>query len=232
MASSDRFLVLANSKKSGGHGVALIDPSGHWHRPVSSREHGELSQAECRLSSERRMLRLLDVVEASLGRGVAMAHQPEDRGLPANWVLSAPARHASEIDEWLELAVDHDADFLTRESQDRISETDVAAKPLRSSLALVRPSAVTWIVRTAYGGGRQVRASFTLPNVNDGRDQPIAFDLAVTDSEWKSHVLKVANGTLGSVASARLGIRDDSDVYLTMSLGEPFEGTTTSLLRQ
>lgn len=174
------------------------------------------------------MLKLLDVVEVSLGDSAAVAHQPEDRKLPATWLLSL-APHALEIDEWLELAVDHHADFLVRGSQDRVSENEVAKRPLRSSLALVRPSVVVWTARNAFGQ-RQVRASFTLPNVNDGRGQPIGFDLAVTDSQWKSQVLKVANGASGPVASARLGLPDDIEMYLTLSVGEPYNGSHFKLV--
>lgn len=230
MTSAGPYLVLANSKKLGGHCVALNDRFGRWHRPVSSREHGELQKTECWLSSERRVLRLLDVVDVSLGPGVALVHQPEDRQLPETWQLCHPVPLASDIDDWLELAVDHDADFLSRGLQDRITEAEVATMPLQSSLALVRPLGAAWTVQTAYGGGRQVRASFALPDVRDSRNQPIAFDLVVTDPVWKARVLDVANGALGPVTSLQLGLPDDVDMYLTISLGEPLNGSHYKLV--
>ncbi len=219
------YLVLANSRKLGGHCVAVVDAGGQWIRPVSDTDHGELGTADCWIENDSRMLQPLDVVEADIGEPRSRPYQPEDHEAPSYWRLWDPQPSRSEVSAWLNAAVDHGADFLTRGRQDRIRETEItASSPLEFSLTLVRPSGPTWRVQTTMSGGRQVRVSFTLADVTDDRGRPIPFDLVVTDPLWEERVRNAAGGAILQVTTAELGMSDDDAVYLTVSLGEPFNG--------
>ena len=45
---TDRYLVLANSRKEGGRCVAVVDGAGNWLRPVSGAGTGELIGGQLR----------------------------------------------------------------------------------------------------------------------------------------------------------------------------------------
>lgn len=216
------YLVLANSRKLGGRCVAVVDRSGGWVRPVSGSEHGELTNAECTLGDQSRTLAVLDVVGADFGAPSPTPYQPEDHAAPPSWRLWDPHPSAAQVSAWLDATVDHSADFLARGRQDRIRASDITpSSPLRSSLALVRPSDPSW--RT-MSGSQQIRVSFSLDGVTNDRGYPIDFDLVVTDPQWEHRVRRAAGGAIRQMTPADLGIANDRSIYLTVSLGEPFQG--------
>ena len=222
--SEDSYLVLANSRKLGAHCVAIVDPGGSWIRPVAANEGGALSNDQCWLAPERRTLRPLDVVKGEIGASAALAYQPEDRAVPDSWGLVSPQPPPGDIAAWLERTVNHSADFLVRGSAVRISKWHVVTQPLESSLALVKPDVSEWRVSGSKSGKRQVRVSFTLDGVVDEANDPIGFDLVVTDPKWGAFVASKAGKEPRRFTSEELGVASDTQMYLTLSLGEPFQG--------
>lgn len=222
--TENAYLVLANSRKMGAHCVAVVDTDGNWVRPVSDAHEGALVTDQCWLEEEDRALRPLDVVEASFGRTAPRAYQPEDRKTPTRWELLDPQPSSVQIRSWLDRTVDHDADFIGRGEDDRISETGVAEYPLDSSLALVVPTVSEWRMRRTIIGNRQIRVRFTLDGVCEEDGEPIEFDLAVTDPAWEENVRDRAGETTRAFTSEELGMSGDDQVFFTLSVGEPFRG--------
>jgi hypothetical protein len=106
---------------------------------------------------------------------------------------------------------DHD-DWLLENTDRRVEGAKLRASPAASSLALVEPSALTWRVETAPWG-RQRKADFSV----DGRG---TYDFAVTDIPVFAQLEPLADG---NYPRSRVGIDDASDVFLTVSLAEPYE---------
>lgn len=222
--SGGDFLVLANSRKVGHHCIAVVDNEGGWIRPVSDAHEGALTSEQCWLSAEGRMVAPLDAVEATFGATVGRAYQPEDRENPDEWRLVDSPASPSSIRSWLERTLDHDADFIARGRPDRISEAEVAAQPLDSSLALVAPTVSEWCIRRTMTGGRQTRVSFTLDGITDDDGDLTLFDLSVTDPVWEKRVRDKAGAEFRCFTSQELDVPTDEQMYFTLSLGEPFRG--------
>jgi hypothetical protein len=102
---------------------------------------------------------------------------------------------------------------------DRVSNASLATQPASASLALVEPTSLEWHITTGFQGGRQTRARFTL----SGR----SYDLSVTDPEWEERLGALPMGVHPRAAG---GIPANADVFLTISLGEPFHGDCFKLV--
>ena len=210
-----RILCLANSRKGGERCVAgrEISAGGHpgpWVRPVSNRPNDAVSEFE-RQYKDGSEPRVLDVVDVPVIKASPQEYQRE------NWLLD-PERRWELIRR---LAPSDLAHFTTREAQlwvsgyssaeeenDRIPSS-IAIK-LPSSLRLIRVDQMELSVRT-HDSGRRVRARF--------RYAQTGYSLRVTDP----------------VCEQRYKDLDDGDYpigesYLTISLGEPFEGYSYKLI--
>ena len=196
----------------------MIDESGHWYRPVSGHGSGELSYGQCLNPTTRQPLRPLDVVIAHMGKLVPSPYQPEDLITPGIW-HPADVGSVGDLRRWLESAVDHTSDFLTRDRVDRIAEVSVATQPLASSLALVRPDELRLKKTSSFSGRPQVRASFSSSDIRGPGGATIPFDLVVTDDLWEERVKKSDDDDV--VVKER---GSDDEVFVTVSLGVPFNG--------
>jgi hypothetical protein len=219
-----RLLVLANSRKEGGRCLALVDEDGSWCRPVSGHGTGELTATQCRNPTGTGQLLPLDIVSAGFGSAVGSHYQPEDFICPTRWESAEPVS-IEELRGWLEATVDHRADFLGRDRPDRISEESATSRHLSSSLALVKPDWIHVQRKLGYGGRTQWRALFSSRSIPDSSGRPIEFDLVITDDNWT----RMAD----SWPRDRYVLRDDKvagDVFLTISLGVPFNGAHYKLV--
>lgn len=210
------ILILANSRKRGGRCVAGIDiTNGRWVRPVSDSPHGEVLAIERRYRDGSEP-KLLDVVSIPLLRRSPSDYQTE------NWLLDPDyywGWKRTDGPESLESLVD-DLDLWpcnapeTRfDLNNRVSIDEAAS--LTDSLRLIRVRDLRFRLYepgAGYEGSkRRVQASFT--------HQRIEYRARVTDPTVERDYLARQDGWY-----------DVGDAYLTVSLGEPWEGYVYKLV--
>jgi len=205
-----RFLCLANSRKLSGRCVAgrelTPDGPGAWIRPVSSRAFQEISEYE-RQYPDGSDPQVLDVIDITF-----IEHQPREYQ-SENWLIDSTrywlkVRTATltDLDGFLEpsgpLWINGHSTYGG--NHDRVPlET---AQGLRTSLRFIRAVSVTLLVfLSAFGEKRRVQARF---HHND-----TSYTLWVTDPRVERAYLARDDGTY------QLG-----PCFLTISLGEPFQG--------
>ncbi|MDP3064251.1 MAG: hypothetical protein Q8O40_13735 [Chloroflexota bacterium] len=204
------FVCLANSTKLGGRCVAGIKTDGTgWIRPVSEGPTGTLLPSHYTLDAGREAA-LLDVVGVEVSRHSPEPHQPE------NWVIAKRQWGLIECLEpvaaWRRLRpflVLRPA--LLGNRTDRIAYSDLKSNPIPTSLALIEPSKVNWLVTTSPSGKRQTRALFTLGGA--------AYDLGVTDPQWLQRLSKLK---VGLYENEDVGVSARDRLLFTISLGVPF----------
>ena len=207
-----RIVCLANSRKLSGRCIAgreiVNQQPGPWIRPVSSREHQEVSERE-RHYEDGSEPNLLDLFDVSLIEPRPHDFQQE------NWLLD-PSFYwvkAARVD-WagLQAFVEPDGPlWLNQDSSynglnDRIILAD--ANQLRSSLRLIYVDRLAITVfqpdppNPTYRPKRKVLAKFKHANVN--------YWLSITDPVYESRFLAQPNGDYKL-----------EECCLTISLGEP-----------
>ena len=204
------LLVLASSRKPGGRCVAGWDlTNGRWLRPVSSRPDGTVNLGHCGIEGD--WPDLFDVVRVEIGEHRPTAYQPE------NWVITDRAwerRHRATrgaLRNDLRGMIDH-SDWLLRNSDRRVSGAALRAHPAPSSLVLVEPSSLTWRIETPPWGPQR-KANFRL-------EGQAWYDFSVTDIAIYERLRHLSDG---GYPRSTVGIADDSDVFLTVSLTEPYD---------
>ena len=219
MLTVKRVVCLANSRKMAGRCVAgkEISERGHagsWIRPVSNRENESVSERE-RCYADGAEPELLDVIEVPLFNPKPKTYQQE------NWLLN-PSRQWRKVGQaaWDDLAqlADPDARLWTNGFNSRGGENDQVPEDIatahNTSLRLLRVADLTVTV------SEPSRPSANYPILR-GRfthcDETYCF--RVTDPVSES----------GSV-DLRYGEYPVGERYLTVSLGEPFEGNAYKLI--
>jgi hypothetical protein len=216
MSFVKRVLCLANSRKMSGRCVAgkeaLGTGWGAWIRPVSGREHEELSEEERRYEDGTDP-EIGDVIEVPLLEHRPRAYQQENYLIDdtRHWVRSRRAMWSE-----LDAALDPEPQVLWQGGysssnglNDRIPEE--RAGILDRSLYLLKLRSCRIQVQAEWEGKRQVRAEFSL-----GAHQHL---LKVTDPVTERDYLRRANGRYPL-----------DDVLLCLSLGEPFQGFAYKLV--
>lgn len=219
MATVKRIVCLANSRKLSGRCVAGIEiREGQrlgWVRPISAREHEEVSERE-RQYEDGSDPRLLDVVDIPL-----LAPRPK-RYQQENWLLD-PARNWQRVSikKWddLHALADKegrlwiDGDSTYNGQNDRISLA--RADTLQSSLRLLRVTRMTLFVfrpSEAFGNStRRVQGRFAHAGVY--------YHFWVTDPVYEATYLARPDGAY------QIG-----ESFLTVSLGEPYNGACYKLI--
>ena len=211
MTMTKRIVCLANSRKLAGRCIAgreLIDGcAGIWIRPVSDREHQEVSEYE-RQYEDGSDPKLLDIVDVPL-----LAHRPKDYQRE-NWSLD-PQYYWRKVDEcpWHDLQqLSETGGALWRNGYSTNNGTNdqiplQQARGETSSLKLIYVDKLRLRVFApgeAFGNSeRRVQGRFRF----GGND----YALWVTDPDIETAYLKRENGDY-----------DLSECYLTISLGEPY----------
>ncbi|MBU0566629.1 DNA helicase RecQ [bacterium] len=206
-----QIVCLANSRKYSGHCVAGKELSdghiGPWIRPVSEQETGELSKDEIKLQGAQPP-KLLDVITVSLRRPAPHSYQRENylTGKDA-WVKN---RELS-VTELLGLCDDVDSLWIndyhsSTGLNDRIPE-DLADEKLSSSLLFIKPDNLCIVVEQGSDSLKKVRAKFSFKGIE--------YSFRVTDPAIEERAFKKDLG--------QYRIKKE-DVYLTVSLGEPYNG--------
>jgi len=213
----ERLVCLANSRKHGDRCIAgrelLAGNPGEWIRPVSDREHEEVSEYE-RQYDDGSDPSVLDIIDIPLIVPRSKSYQPE------NWLLD-PGRRWSKVGEFerdnLHLLTDAPGliwinghhtyrgqnDYVTVEEADK---TDGSLKLIAVDdlqLQVYRTDEAFGVPR------RKVQANFSFSGVN--------YRLSVTDPLIETEYQADGTYTLGSS-------------YLTISLGEPWKGDCYKLV--
>lgn len=219
MATVKRIVCLANSRKLNGRCVAGIELSGGrrvgWIRPVSAREHEEVSEYE-RQYEDGGDPRLLDIMDVPL-----IAHRPKEYQ-QENWLLDpnhcwqrVARLRWSDLDALADpvgrLWVDGDNTY--NGLNDRIALAK--ASGIHSSLRLVRVDRVTLSVfkpGEAFGNPkRRVQGQF--------RHAGVDYHLWVTDPIYERAYLAKPDGEYAV-----------GEGFMTVSLGEPHNGYCYKLI--
>ena len=214
-----RIVCLANSRKRGGRCVAGKElrsdgRAGGWIRPVSAREDEEVSPQE-RCYADGEDPQVLDVIDVPLLSPRPKTYQQE------NWLLD-PNRRWARVGRatWNDLLdmTDRDASLWinghsTRGGyNDRVPLAETTA--IKNSLRLIRVDTLTVTV------SEPSRPSADFPILRGSfRYQGDDYCFRITDPQSESGALNLPCGEY------RVGER-----YLTVSLGEPFEGHAYKLI--
>lgn len=169
------IVCLANSYKHGGRCVAGIClDTGEWVRLRGNADDGALNPREYALANSKGELKLLDVFTAELHSPLPSDCHPEDWVIgPAPWQL---VERPCPPPKWAEIAAAASSVAnIFRENRDRVSAAELLAKPVKSSLTLVTPDSLWWLIRLE-GDKRKNRVLFHCDHV--------AYDLPVTDPRW------------------------------------------------
>lgn len=212
MATTKRIVCLANSRKQSGYCVAgkEIDAGvvGEWIRPVSSREHEEVSDGEERCT-DRALPQLLDFIDIPLIRKSNNSRQPE------NWLLDPSSRWKRQGGmRWHGLfgMNDSPAQLWSNDSHsgggiaNRVALDE--ADNVDASLYLLKLSQLRLHVTTETFDGRSkrpVRAEFS--------HAKHVYRLSLTDGPIEAEFRRRGDGTY-----------DIGECFITVSLGEPFDG--------
>lgn len=211
--ASKEILILANSRKLSGRCIAGIEirrgRGADWIRPVSAREHGEVSEDE-RQYKDGTDPKVLDVVRVPVLEHAPNFHQTE------NWVLDhnyywEKVRTASSAE--LETLTDHsdlwicDAPDTRYGLNDRVDED--TARTLDDSLRLIYVEDLQYRVFAPgadFGNSkRRVLGTFTHGHTE--------YRIFVTDPVVERELL-----------ARRDELYDVGAAYLTVSLAEPHDG--------
>ena len=210
--SHKTFVCLAASRKYGGYCLAGKEWAegkvGPWFRPVSRQETGELSTREIRMNNGD-IPQCMDIITIETQGAACHPYQKENVLIaekhPWIWQRKLP------LDALPNLADDVNSLWLTgfhstNGVNDRVPEETVkeANDP---SLYLIRPDDFTLVVSDDLDGRNKVRARFAY------RETP--YLLSVTDPGIERTYLMKDHGEYPLI---------NRDLYLTVSLGEPFNG--------
>ena len=219
MPETKRLVCLANSRKLSGRCIAGREIAGErvagWIRPVSVREHEEVSEYE-RQYEDGSDPRVMDIVDIPLLEPRPTNYQQE------NWLLD-PNQYWTKAGHigWheLERMVDPTEPLWTNGNSTSSGRNDrislVVARELQSSLRLIHIEALTlsvFVTGAAFGNPRRrVQGRF--------RYHESDYWLWVTDPDYERKYLAKPDGihTLG-------------ESCLTVSLGEPFQGDCYKLI--
>lgn len=219
MAAVKRIVCLANSRKLNGRCIAGIELSGTqrlgWIRPVSAREHEEVSEYE-RQYEDGSDPRVLDLMEVPLLDARPKGYQQE------NWLLD-PDHYWQKVGRapWSDLErlaepvaplwSDGNSTYNGRNDKIQLAQ----ATGLTSSLRLVRVDRLTLSAfkpGEAFGNPkRRVQGRF----MHHGTE----YRLWVTDPDFERQYLAKPDGDY-----------DIGESFLTVSLGEPHDGACYKLV--
>lgn len=219
MGTVKRMVCLANSRKLNGRCIAgrelRAGQPAAWLRPVSDREHEEVSEYE-RQYEDGSDPRVMDIIDVPLIEARPKAYQQE------NWLLDRELYWEKAGDaRWTDLAQLADPlgplwanGYSTYNGRNDKVPLETALG-LRASLALCRVDQVRLSVfppSQAFGNPkRRVQAQFTYGATE--------YHLWVTDPIFERRYLAQPDGEY------ELG-----ESYLTISLGEPYEGNCYKLV--
>ena len=204
------IVCLANSRKRQGRCVAGLRVDGKgWLRPVGSNAEGVLHPHHYTLPDDTEP-QLGDVLRVHCSRPNPRPYHPEDwvvMSLPWERVADGLGRNKY---DWLRPYLSSDP-LLLGSPGERVALARLQAHPVARSLSLIAPQNIKWHIALNKEGERRIRVDFTL---NGGH-----YSLPLTDPVWEQRLLHLKAGVYER-ETARIDA--DAEVWLTVSLSEPF----------
>ncbi len=206
------LVCLAASRKYGGYCLAgkeyINGKPGPWIRPIGTGNTGELSVEELRLNNGA-IPKLLDIVTIKVDGAALHLYQKENVRLKGMRPCTLSRRLSFEslpsfldqVDQLWEKG-HHGFNGLN----DRVPIDD-AIKSKDGSLLFIKPEKLALVVEDDYDGRKKVRARF--------KHNGTSYRLAITDPDVERAYLMREKGDYPVKGQ---------ELYLTISLGEPFEG--------
>jgi Dual OB-containing domain len=154
---------------------------------------------------------VLDVVRIEIDQPRPLAWQPENwslTGRPWERLDHLDPAHAVEV---LQGLLNYDVTLL-QSTKRKIAGDYLQANPIEASLTLAQPDQLQWRIEEPPWGGRQEKALFSA----NGRGQ---YDFHVTDFPIEEALHRLG---FGVHPRAAVGIDDRAELYLTISLGDPY----------
>lgn len=216
MGYSKKIVCLANSRKYDHKCIAgievLKDGYGEWIRPVSDREHGEISIQDCTYE-DKKSPKLLDVISIQMIEPKPNDYQIENHLIDTKYYWCQEGELS-----WAELKdmCDNDCTTLWENGYDSYSGKNDRipmneAVGIESSLLLIQPESIKLQVavegREFQNPRRKVRAIFKFNGIK--------YILAVTDSDIEGKYLQKDDGDY---------VLNPADIFLCISLGAPYMG--------
>ena len=201
------IVCLANSRKFNNRCIAGKDTTTYeWIRPVSSREKHELTFNDIAYDNGE-IPQLLDIIQIPFEQREPIFCQPENI-----LISSGKWKKLGEYptEKLIDLCDNPNKIWINEYYNDRITVDYIKNNGIESSLFLIKPESVT-LIRENYTGNwgikKKIRVKFTY---NGER-----YNLRLTDPviENKYNKKKVGYYEL-----------DSNNIFLCISLGEPFEG--------
>jgi len=211
-ANQKQFICLAASRKYSGYCVAGKELTGDsesaWVRPVSKRKNGELAPGDLKLS-DGGYPKLLDVLTLSIKKPFPHYYQTE------NYLIDESRRWSKsgklQPSDLSKLCDDVDLLWVNGDHShggynDRIP-LELANEELTTSLLLINPNEFKIVVKKEPGAKKRIRAEFMHNDAN--------YSLIVTDP--------TVGKRYGGKEEGEYRF-DKGDIYLCISIGEPFGG--------
>lgn len=213
MDMNKTFICLANSRKVSGRCVAGKEFSnniiGRWIRPISEREHHEISELDRRYENGT-MPKVFDIIGIELKAKSIHQAQEENYLIDDDYYWVYQGQYSGSIDALL----DHPASLWENGHHsysgvnDRVPVT-LVIQPIQS-LYFIAPTNMTIVVQTegaAFGNAKKkIRAEFTY----NGQRHFIS----ITDPEVERIYLALGEGRYEPTGK----------IYMTVSLGEAWDG--------
>ncbi|HOX99478.1 MAG TPA: DNA helicase RecQ [Smithella sp.] len=205
------FVILAASRKYGGYCIAGKEWAdgkiGPWVRPVSRRTNGELAPDDIRMNNNE-LPCLMDIVEVETQGEARHAYQKENffgaEKRPWIWQWKLPDAALTKLLDSPD-SLWQDGFSSTNGLNDRVPE--IVVENAIPSLYLIRPENLTILVTDDLYGRKKVNARFTY--------REVSYLLSVTDMVIEREYLMKPQGEYP---------QNSKKIYLTISLGEPFNG--------
>ena len=210
------IICLANSRKRSSRCIAGIRTDGQgWLRPVGWTTDGGLTSNNYWLDDNSEP-QVLDVIRLNCARPHPKPYHSEDWILgPSAWHLVNRPAAANQLDLLRNLLLSGPALFGDTHNKIPAAQFNKNS-PAASSLALIEPENLQWLVEGSRDK-RRLLAQFSLRGA--------FYSLPLTDPLYERKMSQLPGGIHPRGAA---GIAEGATVWLTISLGEPFQKETSA----
>ena len=207
------FVCLANSRKTSGRCIAgketVGGKIGAWVRPISEREHHEISEVDRRYD-DGTTAQVFDIIGVKFKGKAAHPSQEENYTIDDGFYWGNNGRFSGDLDDLLDTpnSLWQNGYFSYSGLNDRVSELLIVSPG--QSLFFISPDNFEIVVRVEgaeFGNGKKkVRARFHYNGVQHF--------ISVTDPAVETIYLAQGEGVY----------KPKGRIYMTVSLGEPWDG--------